>query len=329
MPLISVSIPVYNGERTIRETIESVLHQTIPDLELIIINDGSSDRTLEVVSEIEDPRLRVFSYPNAGQAASRNLGLSQARGDYISFIDADDLWTPDKLEAQFNALQANPDAAVAYSWTDWIDESGNFLRPASRGTHSGDVLAILLLNDFIGSGSNALIRTEALRAVGGFDESLPPAEDWDLWLRLARRYCFVAVPQPHVLYRQLTQSASVNVWKMEQSSLKIIDRAFREAPESLQYLKRSSLGNRYKYLTFKSLDGLPNRSRGWTAMRYFWRAFTCDPALLRTRVFWKVWLKIVTFIALPSGSAKNALDRLKGLANINTLISHHMQIAPF
>src|SRR5574338_867068 len=123
MPTISVILPVYNGEKTIQETIESVLQQTFEDFELIIINDGSQDATLHQVSTLSDARIKVFSYPNAGVSASRNRGIAQAEGEYIAFIDADDLWTPDKLGAQFKTLQTNPQVAVAYSWTNWIDES--------------------------------------------------------------------------------------------------------------------------------------------------------------------------------------------------------------
>ncbi|MCF3623160.1 glycosyltransferase family 2 protein, partial [Planktothrix agardhii] len=118
MPKISVIIPVYNGEKTIQKTIESVLQQTWQDFELIVINDGSQDATLEILSSIQDPRLRILSYSNAGLASSRNRGITEATGEYISFLDADDLWTPDKLEAQFQALEEHPEAAVAYSWTD-------------------------------------------------------------------------------------------------------------------------------------------------------------------------------------------------------------------
>src|SRR4028119_546862 len=117
MPIISVIIPAYNAERTIKETIQSVLNQSFQDLELLIINDGSQDSTLDVVESIQDPRIRVFCYLNAGSSASRNRGIGLAKGEYISFIDADDLWTVDKLESQFKALQENPKAAVAYSWT--------------------------------------------------------------------------------------------------------------------------------------------------------------------------------------------------------------------
>src|SRR5919199_2454966 len=254
MPSISVIIPVYNGEKTIKETIESVLKQTFKDFELLVINDGSQDATLDIVNRIQDPRLKVFSYPNAGQSTSRNRGIELAVGEYISFIDADDLWTPDKLEAQVKALQENPQAAVAYSWTDWIDQSSQLIGKGSYITENGEVFAKLLLNDFVANGSNCLIRRQALIEVGGFDESVTPAEDWDLWLRLAARYEFVVVPSPQILYRISPNSASFDVWKMEASSLKVIEKAFAQAPESLRPLKKKSLGNRYKYLTYKSIE---------------------------------------------------------------------------
>src|SRR5919199_6245537 len=201
MPLISVIIPAYNAEKTIKQTIESVLNQTFSDFEIIVINDGSEDSTLDIVSSIPDPRIQVFSYPNAGPQKSRNRGWGNASGEYVSFLDADDLWTPDKLEAQLKALQENQKAAVAYSWTDYIDESSQLLKRGGYMTVNGDVFPQLLLIDFIANGSNPLIRRQALIEVGGFDESLTAAEDWDMWLRLAARYHFVAVPAPQILYR--------------------------------------------------------------------------------------------------------------------------------
>ena len=115
MPLISVIIPVFNGEKTIQDTIQSVLNQTVTDFEIIVINDGSTDGTLEIIQKITDTRLKVFSYPNTNQAASRNRGLEKATSKYIAFLDADDLCTPDKLESQRDALERYPNAALAYS----------------------------------------------------------------------------------------------------------------------------------------------------------------------------------------------------------------------
>ncbi len=322
MPLISVVTPIYNGEKTIKETIKSILNQTFSDLELIVINDGSQDSTLKVISTIQDPRLKVLSYLNSGVSASRNRGLAQATGEFISFIDADDLWTTNKLETQLRVLQENPQAAVAYSWTDWIDESGQILGKGSYITQEGNVFAQMLLNDFVASGSNCLIRRQALIEVGGFDESLAHGEDWDLWLRLAARYEFIAIPSPQILYRISSSSASSDVWKMEAGSLKIIEKAYAIAPESLQHLKKQSLGNRYKYLTFKALEGTPERKKGLASARFLYHAISNDLSLLQAKVIWKVLFKIIVITLLPSRLAQVVLAKFKAISNTVTLLGY-------
>jgi glycosyltransferase involved in cell wall biosynthesis len=328
MPLISVIMPVYNGEKTIRETIESVFNQTFPDWELIVINDGSQDATLQILNSIQDPRLRVFSYPNAGQATSRNRGISQACGEYISFIDADDLWTPDKLEAQLHVLQANPQAAVAYSWTKCIDEVGQVSRRGSHISVTGDVYKNLLVVNFLENGSNPLIRRQALNEVGSFDESLTPAEDWDLWLRLAARYHFEVVSSPQILYRVSVKSATANVWRLEAACLEVIERACTQAPESVEHLKKYSLGNTYKYLTYKAIEGPPERKKGLVAARFLWQAVRNDPALLRTKVLFKVLLKIAAITILPPQQAQSFFTRFKKLSNTTTMLGY-LQLDPF
>ena len=301
MPLISVVIPAYNASKTIQETIESVLNQTFTDFELIVINDGSQDSTLNVVDCIKDPRLRVFSYPNAGVSASRNRGLAKAASEYVSFLDSDDLWTPDKLEAQLQALQANPQAAVAYSWTDYIDEFGQFLYPGNHPTVIGNVYSELLVNDFLENGSNPLIRREALREVGGFDESLFGPEDWELFIRLAAHYPFVVVPRSQILYRLSTTSISFNLSRQEAQCLQVIERAFNQAPESLQYLKSRSLANLYQYLLFRGLAGPLGQHNALAAARCLWHCVRYDPAVLRrrSRLMLIVSLKIVAAVLLP------------------------------
>lgn len=322
MPIISVIIPVYNGEKTISETIKSVLNQTFSDFELIIINDGSQDKTLEIVERIKDPRLKVFSYPNGGLSASRNRGINHASGDYISFIDADDLWTPDKLEAQFRALQEKPNAKVAYSWTNYIDESNRFCRRGSYITVTGNVHAKLLLVNFLENGSNALICRQALSEVGSFEESLFASEDWDMWLRLAARYDFVCIPSPQILYRVSANSMSTNVLKQEVASLKVFERAFAQAPESLHYLKRYSFANIYKYLTGKALEGAPERVKSLAAARFFWQAVRNDPSLLRTRVLFKVLFKIAVTTLLSPQQAQVLLAKVGKLSDVQALYGY-------
>lgn len=278
MPVISIVIPVYNGSTTIQETIESVLKQTFQDFEIIIINDGSQDRTLEVISNFKDSRIQVFSFPNSGLAVSRNRGIAKATGKYIAFLDADDLWTPDKLQAQWQALQDNPEAAVAYSWTDYIDESSQFLFSGRHTTLNGDVYPELLVYNFLENGSNPLVRKQALKEVGDFDASVNSAADHDMYLRLAACYPFACVSSPQILYRVSAQSMSANLNQQEQHSITLFEKAFKQAPKSLQYLKGQSFANVYKYLAWKALQGKPSRQKGIAGMNYILKYAKYQPA---------------------------------------------------
>lgn len=300
MPLVSVIIPVYNGERTIRETVESVLQQTFTDFEVLVINDGSTDATLDTLSQIQDFRVQIFSYPNARQAASRNRGLERAKGEYIAFLDADDLWTSDKLELQFKTLQSSPEAAFAYSWTDYIDERGNFLHPGRHITKNGNVYADLIVNNFVENGSNPLIRREVFEKVGVFDEDLPPAEDWDMWLRIAAHYPFVSVPAVHVLYRVTATSSSLNITQQERQCLTVLERGFDRASPEVRQLKHNSYANLYKYLTWKAIEGYPSRKNGLAAARCFYHYLQYNPAvILSPKFMMSVLLKIASAIVLP------------------------------
>ncbi|MEC4990605.1 MAG: glycosyltransferase [Oscillatoria sp. PMC 1068.18] len=322
MSLISVIIPTYNAEKTIEETIQSVLSQTFTDLELIVINDGSTDSTLEVINRLEDSRLKVFSYPNAGGNVSRNRGLAKASGEYISFIDADDLWTPDKLEKQLQALKENPQAGVAYSWTDRIDETGKFIGHGGSVSVTGDVLAELLIINFLSSGSNPLIRREAFLEVGNFDESLPGSQDRDMWLRLAARYHFVVVPLPQILYRVSPNSVSSNVFALEKGATTVINKAFAQAPDSLQYLKKYSLGNIYKYLIYKSFEGYPERKKALAASRFLLQTIRNDPSILKVRVIWKIMLNIILISTLPPSLSHQLRSKSKKLFDVTALFAH-------
>lgn len=249
MPTISVIVPAYNAEQTVLETIASLQRQTFSDFELIVVNDGSTDRTLNQLNTIQDVRLKVFSYENAGVSIARNRGLQHATGDFITFIDADDLWTADKLELQIAALKQRPQAGVAYSRTCFMDEQGKTFHVDDQPMPEGNVYAKLLTKNFLLSpGSNPLIRRQALESVNGFDSNFTHGEDWDLYLRLASQWEFVAVQQPQVFYRQSSTSASSQVEVMERNSLKVIEKAFQTAPLTLKSLKNQSLANLYQFL---------------------------------------------------------------------------------
>ncbi|WP_341526557.1 glycosyltransferase [Nostoc sp. UHCC 0302] len=328
MAIVSVIIPAFNTEKTISETIISVLEQKFEFFELIIINADSTDSTLKVISNFKDSRLQVFSYPKANVAVNRNRGLHHSTGEFITFLDGDDLWTSDKLETQYKALLENPETAIAYSWTHCIDERGQFLRTCSTIAVTGNVYPHLLLEDFIGNGSNVMIRRDAFMSVGGFDELLTNAQDSDLLLRLAACYQFVAVPKVQVLYRVQTNSMSADVWKLETACLQVLERAFNQAPESLQYLKPYCLANLYKYLLYRTLEGQPERHKSRIAVKFLISTLRTDPYIFFKRVIFKVFLKLAVIILLPSQYAHVMFSKLKRVFNTSTLLGY-IQTDPF
>lgn len=305
MPLISVIIPVYNGDRTILETIASVQKQTYSDFELIVINDGSTDRTLELLSTIEDPRLKVFSYPNGGLSVARNRGISQANGKFITFIDADDLWTPDKLELQLKALQQHPEAGVAYSWTCVMGNAGEWFHAGQSATFTGNIYPQLLLSNFIASGSNIMARREAIESAGEFDPALKSCEDWDFYLRLAARWPFVVVPKRQILYRQSTGAMTSKIDVMEKNHLIVLERAFQAAPPELQFLKNQSLAIMYQYLAGMGLARVSDSNQVQQAGEKLQKAIRLYPQILLDKTTQRYLLKWLVMRLLSPETAKN------------------------
>lgn len=308
-PIISVIIPAYNAERTIRETIESVLNQTFENSEIVVVNDGGTDRTLEIVQSISDPRIKLFSYPNSGKSIARNRGIQLSKGEYLSFLDADDLWTPDKLEEQWQALQDCPEADVSYSWTNFIDGDGNLRYQGSRCGDAENIYRKLLVKNCFGSGSNILIRRSAIAQMSFyFDETLSNAEDWDFYIRLAAQFKCVCVPKYQVLYRTHNGSSSFNIRASEAACLKIIDRAFKQAPDSLQYLKKHTFSSLYIYYAHRVLTNPSQRSSAISAFHYLRLAAHYNP--VESQTILRLLLKIVIVLLLPIPLSKMMIKKL-------------------
>lgn len=267
MDLISVILPAYNGEATIAETLRSVLAQTHGHLEVLVIDDGSSDRTAEIVEGFDDPRVTLHRFANAGAPANRNRGVRLATGTYLSLIDADDLWSPDKLEKQLAALRQTPEAGVAYSFTVYIDEAGRFLSQGYRVPHSGDVLRPIFVRFFLQNGSNALLRRRVFDQIGGFDESFEVCDDYEFYLRAAEHFPFVLVPEDHVFYRVSRGSLSSQPLKMRQAGHRVIHGAVQRNPE-LRPLLREAIAVTDGYVFGKALQN----PREW---RYIALCFSC------------------------------------------------------
>ncbi len=305
MAKISVIIPAYNAERTILETIASVQAQTFSDFEIIVINDGSTDTTLAQLGTVRDSRLRVCSFENGGLATARNRGIKEATGDYIAFLDADDLWMPQKLECQIEALQSYPEAGVAYSWTTCMreEEGETLFFKGPTAPFTGNVYPQLLLHNFVGSGSCILATRPAIESVGEFDALPKGSEDWDYYLRLAAQWPFTVVPEYHILYRQAAGSMSTNIKLMADGGLTLIDKAFNQAPAQLQHLKPQALSICYRYCADLYLGNRTERSALWEAQRSLLQSVQVWPWALTQSDTQQLIVRCLLRAILPSAMA--------------------------
>jgi glycosyltransferase involved in cell wall biosynthesis len=235
MPRVSVVIPTYNRAALIRETLDSVLAQTIGDSEVIVVDDGSTDDTATVIATYGS-RVLYLHQENAGQAAARNRGIRAAGAEYIAFVDDDDLWLPAKLEKQLAGLLAHQDSTWAYCDAQVFDgATSQALHNFSQinTPHAGQVAPALLARDFIAS-PTPVVRRDVFAEVGYFDESalLKRREDWDMWLRIAAHHPIVYLPDVLARYRYHGQNAAraEDPWTVHRSRTAVIERAVSFAP---------------------------------------------------------------------------------------------------
>ncbi len=227
MELVSVVMPVFNGERYLEATLASVFAQTYPEIELIVVDDGSTDRSLEILDALGD-RVVVVRQQNRGPAAARNLGVQKAKGKWIAFLDADDIWEPEKIQRQLAQC-----GGFSWSYTDSVFMGGvNDGRRDSEFTpkFQGMVVEKLICSNFI-STSTVMVLRQALLDAGGFDESLRSIQDWELWVRLAGRCEVGYLDEPMMRYRVHSASTSRGTRNTLPNHLKVIDKMF--APGSV------------------------------------------------------------------------------------------------
>jgi hypothetical protein len=210
MPKVSVIIPSYNQARFVSATIDSVLPQTYPDVEIIVIDDGSTDETRAVLTDYGDT-IQTIHQENKGLSGARNTGFRISSGDYVLFLDSDDLIAPRTLACHVSLLEAEPDLGLSYSAWQQISEDGARILGEVRPRKQGHLLKELLRREFFFFASAAVIRRECLEQVGLFDQSLGWGDDADMWLRLARAgYAFGYLDYPHLKYRIRSNSMTAS-----------------------------------------------------------------------------------------------------------------------
>lgn len=242
---MSVVIPAFNSETTLNDTLVSVRAQTHRLLEIIVIDDGSTDGTASIAERhaSEDKRVRLIRKPNGGVASARNRGIAEASGTFIAPLDADDLWHPKKIELQLAALGSHENVGLVYCWFAKIDGNSQITHLEARSVFEGDVLLDLCLHSIVGNGSTPLILTSAILSAGGYDESLRArsaqgCEDYKLYLQIAEHYNYALVREFLVGYRQSGESMSRDQRQMLRSRDLVMEEIGASRPDLLPQLQR-------------------------------------------------------------------------------------------
>lgn len=210
-PVVSAVIPAYNASRTIAQTLESALAQSVSDIEVIVVDDGSGDDTAEIVRRHEDPRVRLVQRPNGGVASARNAGIEVARGEWLAFLDSDDIWLPQKLERQLELMAAHPGCDASEGSAYFVDDELKPLKLRRCVPVDDPLLTFLRFQNLPNAASSWVVRHSLIEKIGPFDPDLVILEDWEFSLRLARFANPLCIDEPLTLYRVHPGNTSRNI----------------------------------------------------------------------------------------------------------------------
>ena len=306
-PVVSVVVAAFNASRWIGMSLASALAQTLREIEIIVVDDGSADDTPEVVAEFakRDSRIRLIRQENAGVGAARNTGIRAARGEFIATLDADDLWNPTKLEQQVRRIgQCGERTAMVYCWYKHVDEEGDELGSHFPFTVEGEARRAIILRNFLGNASVPLFRAEALLQTGLYltreeQGGVQGCEDWDLSIRVAETWEVGVVPEVLVGYRQSDSCMSLGAAGMAASFRVVMDRARRRNSDLPPTLFRWAEGHFQSYLVSRSYRSCDYRSSLVAVARAIW----CDPVLILNWSLHKMTIK--SFVWLVSGKRRS------------------------
>ena len=254
---VSVILPTFNGASRgyFEQSAKSVLAQTYQDIELLIIDDGSGDDTKKASEDLaQDSRVRYIYQENKGLSGARNTGIENATGDYIAFIDDDDIWQPEKIERQVRFFEASGDERIGMVFTHiaLIDGAGKVVGD-QRHFASGDIYKDLFFENVIDSPSSVLIKTEVIKTCGTFTESLKSCEDYELWFRIAKKYTIYSINELLVMYRVHQNKMSRKLEIMEFYQIRTLCKALSDAPNDISVTE----------------DKIFNKSNQMFAVKYF------------------------------------------------------------
>jgi glycosyltransferase involved in cell wall biosynthesis len=296
-PLISVIVPTYNRSRYLVTAVEGVFAQTYESLEIIIVDDGSTDDTPQALKPYSG-RVRCIYQENRGVSAARNRGILAAQGELLAFLDTDDVWLPQKIERQMACLERRPTAGLAH--TDALYLHGDSDRTSKRPdiVHScdGDCYANLFFGNRIVT-SSVIVRRQCLEKVGGFDETIRYAEDYDLWIRLARHFEFAYCNEALVLYRLHPSNAIKDALALRRGDVYVLNKALKADPTLAERVGRRNVHHKLHELWSDIAYGCFILEDFAEARRSFCRAIRHCPTP-RTFIYWISTLMPPYFIKL-------------------------------
>lgn len=271
---VSVIIPTHNHAHFLGEAIDSALAQTHKPSEVIVVDDGSTDNTAEVLSRFRD-QITSVRQDNRGVAAARNAGVVLASGELLAFLDADDVWRPAKIERQVALFLTEPDLGLVHCGVDEIDAGGSLLRRVQDGLSGwvADDMLMFKRSVILGGGSGSMIPLRLFKEVGGFDETLSTSADWDLYYRLARLYRVGFISEPLLGYRIHGSNMHSNIAAMERDMMRGYLKAFMNAGPHLTGLRRRCYGNLHRMLAGSYFQG----GNYWAFLRHSVQALVLAP----------------------------------------------------
>lgn len=273
--LVSVIIPAYNVEWCVRRAIDSVLAQDCKPLEILVVDDGSTDDTPEILASYGNS-IRVISKENGGLSSARNAGIRESKGELIAFLDADDWWMPEKLSVQVRLMREQTNLGFCSTCTLIKDSDGNDLGTWDCPTIKDSILKTIFMThaSVAGSGSGVLVRRELFDQAGGFDESLPSLEDIDMWMRLAAISHYACLAEPLTVIVKRSDSMSGNLDVMRASAIQVMkkNRHFLEAKDRGQFWQSAYAGVLSDYAKWEYRAG-----RKQSAMAHLLEAFIRAP----------------------------------------------------
>lgn len=319
-PIFSVVIPVYNVANYIEKCIQSVLAQTFKSFEIICVDDGSPDNSVELIQQFKDERIRIVRQSNRGLSGARNTGINQSRGMFVALLDADDLWLPTKLEAHFKHLQSDQKIGISYSASDFIDEAGHSLGIGQHPKLDNISAKDIFCRNPVGNGSAAVIRKSLLNRIARtkrydyeegqrfeyFDESMRQSEDVEFWLRVALStdYKFAGIKEALTLYRVNMSGLSANLDKQYDAWLYSVQQQAKIDKTFVKKWSRLAAAYQKRYLARRAVQS----RNPLTAIKLIANALFTSPRILVEEPSRTLATLACSFLCLLPENIYNAIE---------------------